>query len=122
MNDEFDPDLDPAAILREAVAGSSTRDIAKAHGVTVLEINKLLDLEAERLFGAPGMRRTMLVEAERLSLLKQSLWNRAMKDGDNTAAAIFIKASERLASMTGANMPAGHMVTISASLEPIEQL
>ena len=116
MPDEFDHD----AILREAVTGRSVREIAKARGATVPDINRALDIEAERLFGAEGLRRAMLLEAERLGHLKQNLWRRAMTDGDLTAAAVYIKASERLASMIGMNHPHGHLVTISGTLAPIE--
>jgi hypothetical protein len=115
------PDTDEeAAILREATMGKPVREIAKARGMTVPEVNHVLDLEAERLFGAAGLRRAMLLETERLGLLKQSLWTRAMTDGDLQAAAVYVKASERLASMVGMNHPLGHLVTISGSLEPIE--
>ena len=43
-----------------------------------------------------------------------------VKPGDLTAAAVYIKCSEHLASMVGMNHPHGHLVTISGSLVPIE--
>lgn len=104
-------DQDHHAIVREAVTGRSVRDIAKARDMTVPEVNHVLDLEAERLFGAQGLRRAMLLEAERLGLLKQSLWTRAMQDGDLQAATVYVKAPERLASMVGMNHPHRHLVT-----------
>ena len=83
-------DLDHDAILREAVTGRSVRNIAKARGMTMPELNRVLVLEAERL-RRPSM-----------------------------SAAVYVKCSERLASMVGMNHPHGHLVTISGSLVPIE--
>src|SRR5215469_4011576 len=116
-------DLDNDEILRDAVAGKPLRDIARKHGVDRREIDHVLDLAAERLFGAAGLRRTMYVEAERLEHIKQMLFARAMAGGEDAlhAATVYCKASERYASMTGANHPAGHMITIFGNLEPIEQ-
>jgi hypothetical protein len=116
MRDEPDHE----AILREAVLGRSTREIAKQHRITVAEVNEVLNIEAERMFSAEGLRREMYAEAQRLGQLKQQLFARAMEDGDLHAATVYITAFERLASMIGLNASAGHYVTISGSLEPAE--
>lgn len=115
-----DPDELDQQILRDAVAGSSVRDIARNRGMSVPEVNSVLDLAAAQMFSGEGTRRAMLLEAERLSHLKQSLWTRALKDGDLHASAVYIKASERLSSMLGWNHPQGHVVQLTGHLEQIE--
>ena len=42
--------------------------------MTVPDVNRVLDLKAAQLFGAEGLGRAMLFEAERLGHLKQLLW------------------------------------------------
>jgi hypothetical protein len=114
-----DSDETTATILREAAMGRPVRDIAKLRSISRGEVERILDVEAEHMFNAAGLRRQMLAETLRLGYLKQRLFARAMQD-DLHAAAIYIKASERLSSMIGLNAPVGHYVTISGSLESTE--
>lgn len=107
---------DAIAILREAVEGRSARQIAEARGLTTQEVNRVLDREAAEMLSGEGTRRMIAVESERLNQMKQKLWNRYMTDGDNASAALFIKASERHASMLGHNHPAGHVVQVIGHL------
>src|SRR5215471_19271104 len=115
MSDDRDDE-----IVREIIAGKKASQIARERGMTVPEVNRVLDQAAAREFSASGLRRTMMLEAERLHHLKHQLWVRAMEEGDLHAAAVFIKASERLASMIGLNHPHGHIVTVTSTLEPVE--
>ena len=122
MRDD-DPELidpDPEVIIRECIQGKSPRDVARAHGIPVSEVNRLLDVAAARACSPEGLRRSMLLEVERLGHLKQALWVRALKDGDLHAAAIFIKASERLSTMLGLNHPHGHIVSLTTTVDAIE--
>ena len=112
---------DEDAILREVVIGKTVREVARARGLTVPEVNRVLDLAAARRFSGEGVRRALLRETERLEILTQQLWDQAVRDHDLHAAAVCIKASERLASLTGMNHPLGHIVTVSSTLEPVEQ-
>ena len=110
------PDNDDAAILREAVTGRAVCDIARSRNMTVPEVHRILDLEAERLFSGEGTRRAMLLEAQRLDYLKQLLWTRAIQEGDLWASVVYLKASERLANMFGWNHPQGHVIQLTSSL------
>jgi hypothetical protein len=110
-----------AAILQEATMGRPVREIARAHKTTIAEVHRVLDLEAEKLFSAAGTRRQMLIEAERLSVLKTMLWTRAVQDNDLEAAMVLCKVSARISSMLGWNHPNGHVVTLTSTLPPTEE-
>ena len=111
---------DPEAIVRDCIQGKSPREVARTRGISVAEVKRMLDVAAARMSSPEGIRRTLLLEAERLGHLKQALWVRALRDQDLHAAAIFIKASERLATMLGLNHPHGHIVTVTTTLDAIE--
>src|SRR5215831_18700024 len=92
----------------------SLAEIAAAQGMTVSEVREIIDQEAARCFAGEELRRTWLLEARRLRELGQKYYRKAMGDGEEAAnsAVIFIKASERLATLTGMNAPIGHSVQI----------
>src|SRR5215831_1406978 len=92
----------------------SLAEIAAAQGMTVSEVREIIDQEAARCFAGEELRRTWLLEARRLRELGQKYYDKAMSDAENAAnsAIIFIKASERLATLTGMNAPQGHSVTL----------
>jgi hypothetical protein len=113
-------DGDGEAIILERVNGKSVRDIARERGMTQAAIEAIIDRAAEEALSARALRRLLHVEACRLEAIKSVLFEKAMA-GENAAAAIYIKASERLSSMIGINSPQGHYVTISSTIEPAEQ-
>jgi hypothetical protein len=78
----------------------------------VAEVRKIIDQEAALAFSGEQLRREWLLEARRLRELGQKYFARAMTDDDINCAAIFIKASERLATLTGMNAPIGHAVQV----------
>jgi hypothetical protein len=75
--------------------------------MTRAAVEAILDQEAERALGARELRRLLHLEAYRIETIKQVLFEKAIA-GENAAAAIYIKASERLSSMIGINSPQGH--------------
>jgi hypothetical protein len=110
------PDHD--AIIHEAVHGCALRDIARSHDLTVAEVRKIIDEEAALAFSGEQLRREWLLEARRLRELGQKYFSRAMTGDDTNSAAIFIKASERLATLTGMNAPIGHAVQVIHATAP----
>jgi hypothetical protein len=64
------------AIIHEAVHGSSLRDIAKGHGLTVTEVRKIIDEEAAQAFNGEQLRREVVRNAAApragAALLRQS--------------------------------------------------
>lgn len=88
----------------------------------------IIDQEAAKAFKGDELRREWLLEARRLRELGQKYFARAMgEEGDVNAAVILIKASDRLATLTGMNVPIGHWLSImqaapvQQSIDPIER-
>jgi hypothetical protein len=106
--------VDVDAIVSLVANGMPLRDVAKAHALTVTEVRKVLDEESERCLSGAELRRQLLLEARRLRELEQKYYGKAMGDGEQAAssAIIFIKASERLATLMGMNAPIGHCVQL----------
>ena len=113
-------DSDGEAIILDRVNGKSVREIAADRGLTVAAVTTILDQEAERALSASELRRMLHLEACRLEAIKQVLFEKAMA-GENAAASIYCKLSERLSSMIGINAPQGHYVTISSAIESAEK-
>jgi hypothetical protein len=105
-------DADHEAIVHEAVQGRAVREIARSRKLMATEVEHILDIAAERAFNGEQLRRDLLIEVRQLRELKQKLWDRAVKENDLTAAAVYVKCSERLASMIGLNMPAAFSVNL----------
>jgi hypothetical protein len=115
--------VDADSIVSLVANGMSLRDVAKAHDLTVTEVRGIIDEEAARCFAGAELRRQWLLEARRLRELGQKYYGKAMGDGEEAAnsAVIFIKASERLATLTGMNAPIGHAVRVIHQAAPPEQ-
>jgi len=105
---------DADTIVSLVANGMPLRDAATAHDLTVAEARTMIDEEAARCFSGDELRRQWLLEAHRLRELGQKYFAKAMGDGAEAAnsAVIFIKASERLATLTGMNAPIGHAVQV----------
>jgi hypothetical protein len=105
---------DTEAIIAEAVHGCTPKEIAAAHGISINQVKQILDEAADAAFAADELRRKWFLEATRLSALGQKFYDKAMADGDVIAAAIAVKVSERLSTLTGINAPQSLSVAIHA--------
>lgn len=117
-------DLDRDAIINEAIHGTALREIARSHALTLAEVRSVIDDEAAHAFSGEQLRREWWLEASRLRALGQRYFDRAMSDDDMNAAnaaAIYIKASERLSSLTGLNAPQSSAVTLINATPPAGQ-
>lgn len=113
--------VDPDEIVLLAANGVSMREIAASHRMSEDEVRAIIDREAARCFEAAHLRRQFLLEARRLRELGQKYYAKAMAgDGDVNSAAIYIKASERLATLSGLNHPVSYGVQVIASDPPAE--
>jgi hypothetical protein len=108
------------AILSDRAHGQSVRAIARARGLTVPEVERLLDEAASRLLSGVELRRELAAEAVRLSDLKQVFFGQG-RTGDVASGAVYAKLSERLATMLGMNAPLAHAVTLATAAAPIAQ-
>src|SRR5262252_5691559 len=108
--------VDPDEIVLLAANGVLMREIALQHRISEDEVRAIIDQEAARCFEAAHLRRQFLLEARRLRELGQKYYAKAMAgDGDVNSAAIYIKASERLATLSGGNHPIGYAVQLIAN-------
>lgn len=107
------------AIIRDAMVGKKARHIARDRGVSMADVTSVINRAASEAFKGEALRRLSFLEIERLEALKQRLFARAYQD-DNTAMSLYLRASERLASLTGVNHPQGHIVTVTSSIQPVE--
>ena len=89
--------------------------------MTIAQVNHVLDVQAEQILSPAGLRRQVLADIEKLNALKQKFWSVAMQHTDPMAANIFIRASERAASLMGTNHPYGHIVAVLNTLPPVVQ-
>jgi len=114
---------DHEAIVNEAIRGTSLRKIAKARGLTLSDVRKMVDDEAAQAFNGEQLRREWLYEARRLRELGQRYYDKAMTDAEDasSSAIIFLKASERLATLTGMNPVQGHAVQLIHSTAPLSR-
>ena len=111
-----DPDHD--VIIHEAAHGRSLRDIAGSRNLTLDEVRKIVNEEAALALDGQNLRREWLLEARRLRELGQKYFSRAMTDDDLNSGLLYIKASERLATLTGMNAPIGHAVQVMHATAP----
>jgi hypothetical protein len=104
---------DANAIVQAVARGLAVRDVATASGVTEAEVRSLIDLQAANRFDGKHLRRELLFEVARLDALGAKYFARAMAgDGDINAGVLYVKISERKATLTGMNAPLGHAVQI----------
>ena len=113
---------DDEIILQEGSAGRAIRDIAEAHGLTEDAVRAVIDRQAEDQLGGEQLRRELLFEVMRLRALGRKYFDKAMDgDGEHNAGLLYIKASERLATLLGMNAPIGHAVQVIHQAAPARQ-
>ena len=85
-----DDDRDRVSILRDLVYGESVESIARARGLMIAEVERILDEEAARQLGARELRRGMCLEKMRLEALLRKHFAAAI-EGDTTCAVLYVK-------------------------------
>jgi hypothetical protein len=68
------------------------------------------------------MREAWMLEARRLEAVGMKFYRKAMDDSDPQAAIVFVKTSERRATLMGADAPIGHAVQVMhQAAAPVQQ-
>src|SRR5262245_50509955 len=109
---------DPDVIVLAAANGMSVTDIARSHGLTEIQVQTVITQEAARCMEGEHMRREWMLEARRLRALGMKYYELGMQ-GDPTAAMVFLRASERLSTLSGLNHPIGYSVNLINSSPPV---
>jgi hypothetical protein len=105
--------IDPEVILDALAGGLSVEKAAKQFRVPADDVRKLLKKEIERCRDGDHLREAWALADRRLAAVEVKFFNRAMQgEGDLQSAIVFIKASERRATMNGANMPQSHVLHV----------
>jgi len=114
---------DDALILRAATEGRTIRDIAAERGMSEESVAAILDREAATWFDGKHLRRELLMEVTRLNALARKYYSRAMGDdeGSITAGTLYVKLTERKATLIGLNAPAAASVQLIHQTAPVEQ-
>jgi hypothetical protein len=74
------------------------------------------------IFDGEQLRRELRLEVTRLNALAEKYYGKAMAgDGDVNSGALYVKLSERKATLLGLNAPIGHAVQVIHSTAPIRQ-
>jgi hypothetical protein len=102
-------DREQDEIVHEAAHGRRPREIAKARGLTVAAVIQALDDAAKRAFSGEELRRELLLEVHRLREIERKHFERC---DEVSSAAVYLKSSERLASLIGMNQPIGMSVQL----------
>jgi hypothetical protein len=102
-------DQEQDAIVHEAACGLPLREIARSRSMTVADVTQTLDEAAARMFSGVELRRALLLEVTRLREIERRHFERC---DEVPSAAIYLKSSERLASLIGMNQPIGMSVQL----------
>ena len=103
---------DREAVLDFLMDGGSISAAADRFGLRETEVRDILKQETDRCYDGAEMRSEWTLTARRLRRMELAFDRKAIDDLDCAAAIVAIKASERRASLTGANAPPGHLVTV----------
>ena len=110
---------DPEAILDALAAGLSIEKAAKRFHLPVAEVRRILKDEVERCRDGEHLREVWALADRRLAAVEVKFYNKALEgDGDPQSAIVFVKTSERRATLADANKPIGHAVTIMTATAP----
>jgi hypothetical protein len=104
---------DPEAILDALAAGLSVEKAAKRFHAPIAEVRKILRDEVERCRDGEHMREVWTLADRRLAAVELKFYNKALEgDGDPQSAIVFVKTSDRRATLAGANMPQNHVLQV----------
>ena len=103
---------DRDAVLDALAFGLSIEDAAGRFGMREAEVRQRLKQETDRVYDGVEQRSQWMLTSRRLELIEVKFARKALDDMDPTAAIVAIKASERRATLTGANAPPAHLVTV----------
>jgi pyridoxal/pyridoxine/pyridoxamine kinase len=106
-------------IIQQRISGRSVRAIAKAAGIAVAEVNRVLDRFTVDTVSDQARRHTLALELARMDLMEQVYFSRAM-NGDVQSAQLVAKLTERRCVMLGLHAPQTAVLQIVQEAAPKE--
>src|SRR5215468_3862249 len=107
--------IDPEAMVQAIADGLTLAQTADRFGVSVDEVRDAQKQALAAFSDGDALRLDWMLESKRLAACGLRFYQIAMRGNDPQAAVIFIKASERRASLMGANAPAAASVKLMGS-------
>jgi transposase len=108
-----------AEIIEARVAGKSVRAIAKAHGISAAEVNKVIDRFADNVITDKIRKHSLALELERLDEVQEVFYQRAL-GGDVQCGLLILKLIERRGVMLGLHAPQRAVLQIVDEAAPKE--
>jgi len=99
-------------VLDALIGGLSLAGVADRFGISKSAVQAILKQETDRVYDGAEMRAEWMLTARRLRRMELAFDKKAVEQLDCAAAIVAIKASERRATLTGANAPIGHAVAV----------
>src|SRR5215831_8847070 len=112
--------IDRENMVLAIASGLSMSQVADRFNVTVDEVREAQKQALAAFSDGEALRLDWMLESKRLAAVGMKFYQIAMRDADPAAAVIFIKASERRATLMGANAPAAATVKLIHDAEPKE--
>src|SRR5215831_5414071 len=110
--------IDPEAMVQAIADGLTLAQTADRFGVSVDEVRDAQKHAIAAFSDGDALRLDWMLESKRLAACGLRFYQIAMRDNDPQAAVIFIKASERRATLMGANAPAAATVKLIHEQKP----
>ena len=104
-------DDDENAIVLAVANRTPVAEIARAYRLTISDVNAIIERRASEMFSGDTLRKKMFIEDARLQALGELHYQRG-KEGCVQSGALYVKISERRATLSGMNAPSGHIVQL----------
>src|SRR5215471_5520421 len=112
--------IDLDSMVQSIADGLTVTQTADRFGVSIDEVRDAQKQALAAFSDGDALRLDWMLEAKRLAACGMRFYQIAMRDNDPQAAVIFIKASERRATLMGANAPAAASVKLIHEAKPEE--
>ena len=114
--------IDHSDIVQVIADGLTIAKTAERFGVTIDEVRTAIKEAVKELSDGDALRQEWMLEDRRLKAVGLKFYNIAMRDNDPQSAIVFLKASERRATLNGANAPQSYSVQLMNQSAPVEQM
>src|SRR5262249_17450696 len=116
MADDIDRDM----IVTAMAAGENAARLAARLGVSIKQVRAAMSEAIADMASADTLRTERFLEDHRLKMLGLRFYEIAMRDNDPQSAVVFLKASERRATLGGANAPTSFVIHATSEI-PVHQ-
>jgi hypothetical protein len=103
-------ELDRETVINAMAAGENATRVAARLGVPAKRVQEAMREAVADMADAETLRTEWFLEDHRLKMLGLRFYEIAMRDNDPQSAVVFLKASERRATLGGANAPTSFVI------------